>query len=145
MANELTIVNEFGEVLKTYEVPPGKRQFEGVCWEGVHLYGAQLGGAVFRDAELYWAGFFLAHLDGANFQNADLRGAVLTESSCVGTDFRGANLGKDNLGGCTELQGADLTAALLEGTNLKGAEYDANTKFPDGFEPNSHGMKETKV
>ena len=140
MNDEIQILDNFGEVLKTYSVPLGNTQFEKVCWEGIDLFGAQLNGANFRDAVLYWGSFVAAQLNDANFENANLQGAVLVEASCVRANFRSANLGRDNLGGSSQLQGADLTAAILEGTRLKGAEYDERTKFPKGFDPKSHGM-----
>jgi Pentapeptide repeats (8 copies) len=54
-------------------------------------------------------------------------------------------LGRDNLGGSTQLQGADLTGAIWNGAILKGAEFDNNTKFPNGFFPFSHGMVEKPI
>ncbi len=145
MDNEIQIFDDFGEILKKYTVPKDKTQFEGVCWEGVDLFGAQLGGATFKDAVLYWGCFVTANLDGANFENANLQGTILIEASCVGTNFQGANLGRDNLGGSSQLQGADLTAAILKGAQLEGAEYDEKTLFPEGFDPRSHGMIERKA
>jgi len=142
MQNEVRILDEFGEVLKTHKVSDGQDQFEGVTWEGVHLYGAQLENANFKGAILYWAGFFQANLDGANFEDANLQGVDLKEASCVGVNFRGANLGRDNLGGGSQLQGTDLTKAILNRACLEGAEYDEHTKFPKGFHPKSHGMIE---
>jgi len=58
----------------------------------------------------------------------------------IGADLSGANLGLDNLGGPTRLHGADLSEAKLAGANLVGAEYDASTRFPDGFDPDLAGM-----
>ena len=139
---KIDILDEFGKVLKTYEVPEGRDQFESVCWEGCYLDGAQLVGANFKDAVLYWGGFFEAKLDGAIFEGANLQGADLTGASCVGTNFRRANLGRDNLGGSSQLQGVDLTGAILNHAVLGGAEYDEHTVFPKGFHPKSHGMIE---
>jgi len=145
MQNEVKILDESGGVLKTYKIPAGCSQFEGVVWEGAHLYGAQLDQANFKDANLYWAGFFQAQLNGANFENANLQGVELKEASCIGANFRGANLGRDNLGGNSQLQGADLTDAILNRACFEGAEYDETTKFPKGFHPTSHGMIEKTV
>lgn len=138
---EVCIFDAFGKVLKRHEVPRGKYSFEAVEWSGVHLYGAQLGGANFEGAVLYCAGLFDAHLDGANFKSANLQGADLKNASCVGADFSNANLLKDNLGGRTQLQGCDLTAASFAGAQLQEAEYDAQTIFPEGFKPDEHGMR----
>jgi uncharacterized protein YjbI with pentapeptide repeats len=52
----------------------------------------------------------------------------------------GANLGMDNVGGRTQLQGADLRGASLLNTCFNGALYDESTKFPDKFDPRAHVM-----
>ncbi len=145
MTEKIRILDSFGEVLKTYKVPVGKHQFEDAEMEGALLYDAQLAGANFKNAVLYWAGFFMANIDGANFENANLQGVDLKEASCVGTNFRYANLGRDNLGGSSQLQGANLTDAILNRAILEGAEYDEATRFPRGFHPKSHGMIEKDV
>jgi len=54
--------------------------------------------------------------------------------------LRNANLGRDNLDGSTQLQGANLVGTNLQGTKLEGAEYDTNTVFPDGFDPVKNGL-----
>ena len=53
--NPMVIVDEFGEILKTYEVPENRVRFEGVVWEGVELTGAVLANANFAGADLYWS------------------------------------------------------------------------------------------
>ncbi len=136
-------MDSFGDVLKTYKVPPGKCQFEAVSWEGIYLGDALLSGANFANAKLYWANFTEANLDGANFERANLQGAILTNASCVGANFRYANLGRDNLGGTSWLFGANFTNAILNRAILEGAEYNDQTIFPKGFHPKSHGMIET--
>jgi uncharacterized protein YjbI with pentapeptide repeats len=60
----------------------------------------------------------------------------------IGTNFRNAKLGLDNLGGPTLLQGANLSGAELCGATLCGAEYDSSTKFPNDFDPDLAGMVE---
>jgi uncharacterized protein YjbI with pentapeptide repeats len=54
--------------------------------------------------------------------------------------LRDADLGRDNLGGSTQLQGANLTGAELRGANLEGAEYDEHTIFPPGFHAEKKNM-----
>ncbi len=89
---------------------------------------------------------FQARLDKANLKSACLQGVNLKEASCVRANFRHANLGRDNLGGGTRFQGADLSRTHLNQIVLEGAEHDDSTKFPKGFHPTSRGMidKETK-
>ena len=73
LTDRIQILDDEGDVLKTYKVPEGRQQFEGVQWEGEDLSGAQLSGANFKGAELYWTLFFMANLDGANFEDAGLQ------------------------------------------------------------------------
>jgi len=54
--------------------------------------------------------------------------------------LRNANFGRDNLGGSTQLQGANLTGADVLGANFDGAEYDERTQFPRSFDAQKHGM-----
>ena len=108
---------------------------EGACFDAANLEGARL-----KNANLYWAGLFMANLTNADLENASLRGADLKETNLTGACLHNANLGRDNLGGATMLQGADLTGADLRGARLDGAEYDAATRLPDGFDPVEAGM-----
>jgi uncharacterized protein YjbI with pentapeptide repeats len=39
------------------------------------------------------------------------------------------------------LFGSDLTEAILDGANLKGAVYDDETRFPAGFLPDQQGAE----
>lgn len=54
--------------------------------------------------------------------------------SLVDTDLRKAHLEK------AKLTGADLSSVDLTGAKLAGATYDAKTRFPDGFDPDTHGL-----
>jgi hypothetical protein len=60
---------------------------------------------------------------------ARLEGASLKGARFYGADLRGAHL--EN----AKLTGADLTDA-----KLAGATYDTRTRFPDGFDPETHGL-----
>ena len=109
---------------------------EGLCANGI----STLRGRSFAGSSLYWAMLEGSDLSGCNFEGADLRGANLERTLLTGANLRRANLGKDNLGGPTRLQGANLTDAVLNSCNLVGAEYDSDTRFPKGFNPDSAGM-----
>ncbi len=52
---------------------------------------------------------------------------------CAGADLRGIDLPKANL------RGANLNAANLHRAELRGAKYNANTKWPAGFDPVAAG------
>ena len=62
-------------------------------------------------------------LKGAKLEQADLSGANLYRA-----DLRGA-----------DLRGADLYRANLFGADLRKAEYDTDTKWPDGLDPEAAG------
>jgi hypothetical protein len=58
----------------------------------------------------------------------DLRGADLAGAFLVNTDLSD-----------TDLRGVDLTGADLDGACLRDAIYDAQTRWPEGFEPQRFG------
>jgi hypothetical protein len=68
--------------------------------------------------------FSQAYLLDVNFQGALLQGA----------NFQGAALFR-----------ADFSEATLTGANLEGAFYDADTLWPEGFDPATTGAIETTV
>lgn len=125
-----------GEVIFTTDT----HHYDDACLRNANLSGqmlmgliamhADFGDADLRDANLYWAS-----LSFSNFQNADLRGAKLNGASLSEADFRyaklqGADLGKDNLGGSTD----------IEKTLFDCAEYDRFTILPESFDPDAAGM-----
>lgn len=71
-----------------------------------------------------------AELTGASLPGADLRGA----------DLRGASLIFANLGGA-DLRGTDLRDAHLGETNLRNVNTDLGTRWPDGFDQQSAGIR----
>ena len=85
--------------------------------------------------------FFRAILDEASFRRADLRGADLANASCKKADLFGANLGLDELGGPTSVEGTNFTDACLERTDFTGAIYNDRTIFPVGFDPLQRGLR----
>ena len=83
-------------------------------YNGVDFSGFDLSGGDFRGAKF----------QNAKFHETNLQGANLTWSHSLLTDFRGADLSKAN----------------LKGARMPFALYDCHTKFPDGFNPDSHYM-----
>lgn len=77
------------------------------------------------------------NFNGLNLEGIYLESATLSQLSCVGTNFKGANLRYTMLNGATltntNLNGADMTGANLTGACLKNVTIDANTKL-DGVE-----------
>ncbi|MCX7541120.1 pentapeptide repeat-containing protein [Corynebacterium antarcticum] len=121
------------------------------CFQGANLQTARL-----DRANLTWA-----NLEGANLMGATLEGTYLRGACLKSTDLVEANLGGVDLVGGS-LEGADLVGARLDGAKLAavandgslvascsfdsktlwaGATYTSSTVFPEGFDPEAHGMK----
>jgi uncharacterized protein YjbI with pentapeptide repeats len=92
---------------------------------------ADFTGTILEGADLYWGIFSLSNFTDADLRNAILCGADFKEANFTRADLRGANLGRDNLNGETNISGAIFADAV----------YDNRTVFPDGFNPDSHGMR----
>ncbi len=110
---------------------------------GAHLEEATLGNAHLEEAYLGEA-----HLEGTNLGEAHLEGATLVgahleRATLVGAHLEGAILGGAHLERAilieAHLEGANLGGAHLEGANLEQARYDADTTWPDGFDPEAAG------
>lgn len=138
--SELTIIDSTGAVVHRVYVKDASLGLRGANLEGLAAPLAQMQGLDLSGAKLYWASLGDADLSFANLSNADLRGAQLCRATCRGTNFSGANLGLDNIGGRTNLSGADLSTANLTGATFTGALYDDFTRFPAGFDPRGAGM-----
>ena len=106
----------------------------GANLEGANLEGANLRGANLRGAYLEGAYLEGANLEGAYLGSAYLGGAYLGGAYLGGADLRGAYLGG------AYLRGADLGGAYLGGADLRGARADADTVWPDGFDPAARGV-----
>ncbi|MGH8079345.1 MAG: pentapeptide repeat-containing protein [Lysobacter sp.] len=141
----VAFTDEDGEHLGAYYLPADSvdcedGDFGGLC----AIATAALRGRSFARSSLYWAILAKSDLSKCNFEGADLRGAVLIGARLIDANLRDADLGLDALGGATQLHGADFTGAQLHGCRFKGAQYDENTRFPAGFDPQAAGMVETE-
>ncbi|MCK7661778.1 pentapeptide repeat-containing protein [Corynebacterium antarcticum] len=133
----------------------------GANLEGANLMGANLAGAKLRGANLGDAKLWRANLEEAKLWLAKLKGADLRDANLKGVKLLRANLEGAYLMGAN-LEGADLRDANLEGAELayknndgalflpctfnedtqwKGTTYSPSTVFPEGFDPEAHGMK----
>ena len=92
---------------------------------GVHMVGpdAHFERVGSSDANLENAYLLDAGLDEAAFLEANLEGAYM-----VGARLRKAMFFKANL------EGANLELAHLDGADLRGANWDESTRWPDGFD-----------
>ncbi len=108
---------------------------------GASLFGADLSGASLERADL--SGVWLmsdANLSGANLEGANLSGANLLAANLSGADLIGADLSGASLLGA-DLSGASLFSANLNEADLREAEYDKDTIWPKGFDPEQAGAK----
>jgi len=132
-----------------------RANFTAAKLEGANLSGANLELAMLAEADLQAANLRGASLSGtilrkANLEMADLTLADLSDiymlnqgggggANLEGANLRGANLSKANLRGA-DLRGANLKEVNLDKALTQGAYYDAQTRFPNGFDPVKMGM-----
>ena len=125
--------------------------------KGANLTEANLENVNLRGADLRDANLTEANLENANLKVADLRDAKLIRVNLRGVDLTEADLRKASLTGAN-LSGADLRGCRIRGSNfadvdfrntnltgtktqltgvstLRGAIYNDETKFPEGFNP----------
>ncbi|WP_433077106.1 pentapeptide repeat-containing protein [Dactylosporangium sp. CA-052675] len=95
---------------------------------------ARMNGAVLPGANLGNCGLTRARLRKADLRDCLLGDADLRQAELDGADLRGADLGGADLRG-TDLRGTDLRGADLATVRLDGAVADADTRWPDGFDP----------
>jgi hypothetical protein len=88
----------------------------------IRLSGTDLRGAVLRSGHFERARFRRTHLEGARLEGSHLEGAKFRDAHLEGTDFQPDR----------DLR---LPAASLEGAEFPGASYDADTRWPEGFDP----------
>jgi uncharacterized protein YjbI with pentapeptide repeats len=79
-------------------------------------------------------------LTGQKFHDLDLRGTDFSGANLRGAELQGANLERAKFQGAF-LGGADFTDCRLKRADFKGAWYDANTRWPSGFDPDVAGAK----
>ena len=108
---------------------------DGVDFQRANLHRANFSGSTLQGADLRSANLSRANLNGVRMQGARLNNADLRRA-----DMRGARLTGCRFGGAV-LHGADLRETDVADANLEGALYDQNTIFPDGFEPEKHGLE----
>jgi uncharacterized protein YjbI with pentapeptide repeats len=114
--------------------------FKGAVLEGANFCNANLSDACLEDCNLYWGLFFGTNMQRANLRAALLMGADLKEANLSFADLSDTNLGRDNLGGSTQLEGANLSNCKIDGTIFDGAIYNEKTILPEGLNPEAHGM-----
>lgn len=104
------------------------------------LVEAHLEEATLVNALLQMANMEKAHLEGADLRSATLSGANLKNAHLEGAHLETALLNDTQLEGA-HLEGAHLKKTNLEKAHLEGAFYDEKTVFPEGFDPQTHGIE----
>jgi hypothetical protein len=144
------LLRSVGESLAGFELSDTK--LAGASLTGVNLQAAimeradlrsadlrncRLVDAVLEGADLRGANLERSDLRGANFRNADLRHARLPGAVLDNTDFRAADLRGADFAG----RGAGRVIWLhsVGNARLTGAQYDATTHWPPGFDPRAKG------
>jgi uncharacterized protein YjbI with pentapeptide repeats len=108
--------------------------------DGLICMGAKFDKASLKGADLYWMVAIHASFRNASLEDCTFRGANLSSATFDGALVRRTRFLLDNLGGRTNLSAADLSKAIIEGADFTGASYDADTKFPYGFDPAAAGL-----
>ena len=115
--------------------------FEGTMMAGMCCMMIDFTGANLRSANLYWAVAAWAAFCDADLTRTEFQGADLKEADFSGARLLQTHFGLDNLGGSTNLCGANLSSAIVEEAIFTGCLYSSQTQFPKGFDPDRHGMK----
>jgi hypothetical protein len=113
--------------------------------EGIILLNVDLGTAFLPD--LVYDFFAVAH---CNLNNASFEDCSFRKANFIDCNLRGVRLRNANLEGAV-FDGVNLEYAKLAGTNLKDAEFentklnnasaDAETQWPEGFDPKAAGVR----
>lgn len=130
-----------------------KADFTGASLKGAIFKGATVANTFFNTADLTGAdmrgatgdaSFTGANLNAANFEGFTFRlNQPGEKANCRDAIFRNAKLsgylpGLDFTG--ADFSGANLRGVKFERSILKGAIYDADTAFPEDFDPKAVGM-----
>jgi hypothetical protein len=154
-ADVQAVLNVLGRRNTAHEVEPLVLDLSEVDLRSANLGDAQLAQVILADAHLEHASLFgadlrgalliRAHLDEATLVEADLRAAILIDAdlgkaSLWNADLEGAYLEDANLAEA-DLDGCDLRDTDLTKAKLAGAEYGAETRWPDGFDADVAGAR----
>ncbi|MFM6611010.1 MAG: pentapeptide repeat-containing protein [Dolichospermum sp.] len=123
-SNEMDKIGTFDRILATRLKAANltEANLENANLKRADLRDAKLIRANLRGVDLTEADLRKARLTGANLSGADLRGCRIRGSNFADVDFRNTNL----TGTKTKLTGV---------STLRGAIYNDETKFPEGFNP----------
>ena len=139
-----TVVKLPGVDLRGYNLSFG--HFQNSDFSGADLSGARLEMTSLSYSNLRGALLREAYMPFANFEGARLVGADLSGANADAANFSYAKLKGASLRGA-RVHGASFWYANLKGADLErveaeGATYRGSNCFPEGFDPEAHGMDE---
>ncbi len=108
----------------------------GAIFTNVDIEKSKMKGADLTNATLVLVGMRGVELEGANLIGATLNSVDLRDANLKGAVFRGMN---PEAKSWEELDTLPKVEANLMLVNLKGATYDTNTVWPEGFDPQGKG------
>ncbi len=108
-----------------------KANLQGVIWLDVILRKANL-----RNADFYWGSLFTSDLSEADCEGTRFSGTNLEDVNFTRANLRKTIFGRDNLGGHTDLRGANFSETSIEEAIFEhdGAIYNGDTIFPANFD-----------
>jgi uncharacterized protein YjbI with pentapeptide repeats len=146
----MEIRNAMGVLLFSCEGRPGCCDLDGLNLQNADLRGKDLTGMLISDtdfsfadvrgASFYWDPLIDVRFEGANLEGTDLAGTDLIRVNFRSANLRNADLGPSGLGGPPCVFGCDFTGANLEGTIFTEAQYDEDTRLPEGVDKAKWGM-----
>lgn len=125
------------------------RDFTGADLTTADLSGAQLRSRIFKCANLRLATLRDVDILRTDLRWVDLRGATLRGARIAATDLRHADLRDTDLRGVTfdcaqdhdGWRGCNLADVVLDGADLRGIRYRAETIWPEGFDAADAGAQ----
>jgi len=118
----------------------GNAILDDIVIEGAAIALGSFAGTSLKRCDFYWLLAPCTSFVAADLEDCAFHGCGLGESDFTGAILRRTRFLRDNLGGGTDLCGANLSAAVIESADFSGAEYDDATRFPPDFDPEQHGM-----
>lgn len=112
-----------------------KADIEMEVWQDVNLRKANL-----KKAEIYSGLLAMSDLSEADCEETKFLGTGLQQVNFTKANLTNAVFGRCNLGGTTNVCGANFTDAILDGAKFDKTRYDAKTIFPKKFNPSKHEL-----
>ena len=100
--------------------------------------GANFSESILLNVEFYGITGLNNSFRNACLNNVEFKGACFKGADFTGAQLRNVRFSRDNVGGTTALQGANLLNAQFDAVTFDGVEFDGETKFPVDFDERSN-------